>query len=118
VAAVVALLPEYELNPVGLTPPDGIWNSTRPENAQDADLKGFELAYQQPFSFLPGFWSNFGVIANYTYVDSEAEFGDTKSALPGLSKKSYNFTGWSRAEVFELLGPGTPPSATCWPWTP
>jgi TonB-dependent receptor len=34
-------------------------------------MKGFELAYQQFFDMLPGFWSGFGVSANYTYIDSQ-----------------------------------------------
>jgi TonB-dependent receptor len=33
-------------------------------------MKGFEIAYQQFFDMLPGFWSGFGVQANYTYIDS------------------------------------------------
>lgn len=34
-------------------------------------MKGFELAYQQFYDFLPGFWSGFGIQANYTYIDSQ-----------------------------------------------
>ena len=34
-----------------------------------ATLQGYEIAYQQPFSFLPGAWSNFGAILNYTGVE-------------------------------------------------
>lgn len=33
-------------------------------------MKGAELAYQQFFDRLPGFWSGFGVAANYTYIES------------------------------------------------
>ncbi len=33
-------------------------------------IKGFEVAYQQTFDFLPGLLSGFGVSANYTYIDS------------------------------------------------
>jgi TonB-dependent receptor len=33
-------------------------------------IKGFEVAYQQTFDFLPGLLSGFGVNANYTYIDS------------------------------------------------
>ncbi|WP_240310863.1 TonB-dependent receptor [Altererythrobacter sp. ZODW24] len=33
-------------------------------------VKGFEVAYQHTFDFLPGFLSGFGVQANYTYIDS------------------------------------------------
>jgi len=33
-------------------------------------IKGFEVAYQQTFDFLPGFLKGFGVSANYSYVES------------------------------------------------
>jgi TonB-dependent receptor len=41
-----------------------------PQNAdRHSNVKGFELAYQQTYDFLPGFLSGLGVQANYTYVD-------------------------------------------------
>ncbi|MEL6877590.1 MAG: TonB-dependent receptor [Pseudomonadota bacterium] len=40
-----------------------------PSNAQDGVLKGFELAYQHTFDFLPGLLSGFGTQLTYTYVD-------------------------------------------------
>jgi TonB-dependent receptor len=43
----------------------------RPVNATDTGkVKGGELAYQQFYNFLPGFWSGFGIQANYTYIKS------------------------------------------------
>ena len=39
-------------------------------NGDGADLFGVELSWQQQFTFLPGFWSGFGVYANYTYTDA------------------------------------------------
>lgn len=33
-------------------------------------VKGFEIAYQQTYDFLPGFLNGFGVSANYTYIKS------------------------------------------------
>ena len=60
------------------------------ENGVSAEIKGLELAYQQPFA------ENFGAILNFTYADSSADFGaedDVRSTgLPGLSKSSYNAT--------------------------
>ncbi|HEX7325443.1 MAG TPA: TonB-dependent receptor [Rhodanobacteraceae bacterium] len=35
---------------------------------QESALTGAEVAYQQQFSFLPGWLSGFGVTANYTYI--------------------------------------------------
>jgi len=34
-------------------------------------IKGFEVAYQQTFDFLPSFLSGFGVNANYTFIKSK-----------------------------------------------
>ncbi|WP_371194072.1 TonB-dependent receptor [Glaciecola sp. SC05] len=58
------------------------------ENGVSAEIKGLELSYQQPIA------ANFGVIVNYTYADSSADFGaegDVRTTgLPGLSRSSYN----------------------------
>ncbi|HEY0944689.1 MAG TPA: TonB-dependent receptor, partial [Opitutaceae bacterium] len=65
---------------------------TRPRNANAAKIKGFELGYTQFLDFLPEPFRNFGVQANYTYVDSEtpnATLG-IDTPLPNLSKHSYN----------------------------
>ncbi|WP_428156482.1 TonB-dependent receptor [Brevundimonas sp.] len=43
-------------------------------DAPGGTLSGFEIAYQQNFTFLPGFLKNFGVQANYTKIDSELEY--------------------------------------------
>jgi TonB-dependent receptor len=34
-------------------------------------VKGFELAYQQTYDFLPGFLAGLGMSASYTFIDSE-----------------------------------------------
>jgi TonB-dependent receptor len=44
---------------------------TAPINSdKTGKMKGYELAYQQFYDFLPGFWGGFGIQANYTYIDS------------------------------------------------
>ncbi|WP_116808820.1 TonB-dependent receptor [Steroidobacter cummioxidans] len=74
------------------------WQFSLPANTPGGDLKGFEINYQQPFSFLPGFWSNFGLILNYTGVESEIQYlaptglPAAKDDLTGLSKSAYNAT--------------------------
>ena len=74
------------------------WGFNLPTNTPGGDLQGAEISYQQPFTFLPGALSNFGVLLNYTYVDSEVQYLDTSGALAaeetlaGLSKKSANAT--------------------------
>lgn len=77
---------------------DNTWQFAVPTNTDGGDLKGFEISYQQPFSFLPGFFSNFGMILNYTGVQSEIEYlaptgaVAAKDDLTGLSKSAYNAT--------------------------
>lgn len=74
------------------------WQFAQPRNTDGGDLKGFEISYQQPFTFLPGFFSQFGLILNYTGVESEIEYVDqtgavaAKDDLIGLSKSAYNAT--------------------------
>jgi TonB-dependent receptor len=52
---------------------------TQPVNGPTARLKGFELAWQQNLSFLPGVLSGLGLNANYTYTTSDAK-------IPGLGR--------------------------------
>jgi TonB-dependent receptor len=74
------------------------WGFNVPTNTPGGELQGFEISYQQPFSFLPGFMSDFGLIVNYTYVDSEVKYLNTAGAvvaeetLAGLSKNAANAT--------------------------
>ena len=69
-------------------------NLRRPVNGEDAEVSGFELSFQSPFSFLPGALSNAGVVLNFTATDSKATFIDTtdirRTQLPGLSDSTYN----------------------------
>ena len=53
-------------------------------NGGSASIQGFEVAYQQPFTFLPGPFDNFGFQGNYTYVDSDE--------IIGFSPNAYNAT--------------------------
>lgn len=94
------------LNPALLTQP--IWTLTTPVNGTGAKLKGVEVAAQIPFSaFVDGFFSNFGILANATYIDSNADFivqgpatapggaliNQTRpAALANVSRWSYNGT--------------------------
>ncbi|MFC4309826.1 TonB-dependent receptor [Steroidobacter flavus] len=82
------------------------WQFSQPTNTEGGDLKGFEISYQQPFSFLPGFFSHFGLILNYTGVESEIEYLSATGAvaakddLTGLSKSAYNATLYWENERF------------------
>jgi TonB-dependent receptor len=48
--------------------------TTQPINGPHAHIYGFEMAWQQRLSFLPGFLNGSGVRANYSYTTSQATF--------------------------------------------
>jgi TonB-dependent receptor len=80
-------------------PPTDSFTFKRPVNTKGGPLKGFEVSYQQPFTFLPGPFKDLGAIFNYTYVDSKIDYfsalspsGMTQNSLIGLSKNAYNAT--------------------------
>ncbi len=54
-------------------------------------IKGFELTYEQPIG------ENFGVNANYTYADGQADGG---KPLNGTSKNTWNVSGWYENDRF------------------
>lgn len=49
-------------------------NLTTFENTSGGKINGFEIQYQQPFTFLPGFLSRFGTILNYTRIKSNISY--------------------------------------------
>jgi len=67
-------------------------------NGGDAEVRGFEAAYNQSLSFLPGLLDGLGVQASVTVVDSKANYfagnRQIKDDLVGLSKTSYNLVGY------------------------
>lgn len=90
-------LPASLLDNLNASPTDDFVFST-PVNTPGGDLTGVEFNYTQPFSFLPGKWSNTGVQLNYTYVESKIQYVTSSGAmaqkadLTGLSKNSWNAT--------------------------
>jgi TonB-dependent receptor len=78
--------------------PSAEWIFSVPQNTPGGSLEGAELSYQQPFSFLPGLFSNFGLMFNYTYVESEVDYLNAdgslaiRTDLTGLSQNAYNAT--------------------------
>jgi TonB-dependent receptor len=73
-------------------------------NGTGGRLQGFEVQYQQPFTFLPGpAWvKNFGTILNYTKVESDVNFGPSvgQRNLNGLSENSANVTLYYDNDTF------------------
>lgn len=64
-----------------------VYLTSRPFNIASAKVRGFEVGIQQFFDFLPSPLNGLGVIANYTYADSEDSNG---FPLVATSKHSYN----------------------------
>jgi len=70
-----------------------------PINTNGGRLNGFEINYQQPFTFLPGIGKNFGTLLNYTVVQSKIDYATTATGgsyitddLLNLSPTSWNAT--------------------------
>ncbi|RZJ00880.1 MAG: TonB-dependent receptor [Brevundimonas sp.] len=84
----------------------------RPVNSEGGELKGIELNVQQQFTFLPGFWSNFGGLFNYTYVTSDIAYltsttpgaPTVTNTLVGLSKNAANGTLYYEDDAFSIRG--------------
>jgi len=55
-------------------------------NAGTATVNGWEFSYQQQFTFLPGLWKGLGVSANYTYLDTEGDFGNAAGTVRGTNE--------------------------------
>ncbi len=91
-AAVAAVFPTQPQ----LLDPSLIWTYSTAANSEGTKLEGFEIAYQQSFSGLPGIWSNFGFNGNYSYVDAETTVvrsgREVTVPLAGMSNNSWNAT--------------------------
>ncbi|MEY4160741.1 MAG: hypothetical protein RLZZ136_1362, partial [Pseudomonadota bacterium] len=94
------------LNPAQQSQP--IWTLSTTVNGSGATLKGVELAAQLPFkTFTSGFLANFGILANATFIQSDAAFNlqgpatapggalvnvTVTNSLSNVSKQAYNAT--------------------------
>ncbi|UUA71827.1 TonB-dependent receptor [Cellvibrio sp. QJXJ] len=82
------------------------WNFSVPANGPGGDLDGYEISYQQPFTFLPGFWSNFGFIGSFTKVESDLDYlsttGQVQATKPlvNLSDETSSATLYWEDDVF------------------
>jgi iron complex outermembrane recepter protein len=79
-------------------------------NGNQATVSGLELAYEQAFVGLPGWWGGLFVSGNLTLVDSEADYGPTfnnrKAALPDQADRIANLSlGWENERfTFRVSG--------------
>jgi len=68
----------------------GTFTATQPINAGSAWISGFEVAYLQHLSFLPGPLAGIGISANYGYTDSSAKGLPGRSDHPRLLRNAPN----------------------------
>ncbi|TCP33738.1 TonB-dependent receptor [Sphingomonas sp. BK235] len=106
-------------SPAASNPEGQLWQITSVVNGTGASLKGMELSFQTALRFLPGFLRNFGVIANATFIGSDAAYTQSGPAvtpggalvpvtrtetLYGLSKRAYNGTLYYEDARFSARG--------------
>ena len=88
---------------ISLTYPGNVGNKTlvsEPLNAGTAHVQGFEVAYQQRLSYLPGVLRNSGISANYSYTQSQA-FGvdPLRTDSPALLRQAPN--AWNISPTYD-----------------
>jgi iron complex outermembrane receptor protein len=88
--------------------PAGCWSISQLSNGPGSTVKGIEFGFQAPFraftESLPPVLRDMGVLANYTYVDSTADYtflgNPVKERLTNLSNGQYNATLYYDDERF------------------
>jgi len=72
-------------------------------NGTGGEVQGVELSYQQPFSFLPEPFDGFGVLVNYSFIDSSTDLVNSRTGkelpLIGLSENNFNVVAYFENEV-------------------
>ncbi|QXP65558.1 TonB-dependent receptor [Polaribacter sp. AHE13PA] len=81
-----------------------LFDITKPINITDGQIYGFEVGLNQHLSFLPGFAKDFGVKANYSYVESEfdGDLGEQADGFPGTAKHNANGTLYYERSGFSV----------------
>lgn len=79
---------------------------SQPINGPSAHITGFEMAWQQRLSFLPGFLNGSGVRANYSYTSSQATFPagafNNRTDQPALQRQAPN--NWNFDYTYDKKG--------------
>ncbi|WP_256646831.1 TonB-dependent receptor [Thermomonas paludicola] len=99
--------------PAGMTVPvQTTGTMSAPFNGKGGKLQGIELTASLPLDLVFGnAWQGFGVVASASFNDSSIKILDPDSAssvgngpiaLPGLSKRVYNFTAYYERDGFEF----------------
>ena len=91
------ILNSFQPSPIA---PVGTYQVTQPINSGSAWITGFEAAYLQHFSFLPGLFRGLGVSANYGYTASQASGLPGRSDHPRLLRNAPNT--WNLSPTYDL----------------
>jgi TonB-dependent receptor len=81
------VLTNFQPSPVA---PVGTYTTTTPINAGNAAIGGFEAAYLERLTFLPGKLAGLGISANYGYTNSRVSGLPGRSDHPRLLRNSPN----------------------------
>jgi TonB-dependent receptor len=90
------VLTDFQPSPVA---PVGTYSVTQPFNAGSAWIAGFEAAYTEHLSFLPGVLSGLGLSANYGYTNSRTTGLIGRSDHPRLLRNAPNT--WNVSPTFD-----------------
>ncbi|HEY6902767.1 MAG TPA: TonB-dependent receptor [Candidatus Acidoferrales bacterium] len=91
------ILNNFQPSPIA---PVGTYQVTQPINAGNAWITGFEAAFLQHFSFLPGPLRGLGLSANYGYTASQANGLPGRSDHPRLLRNAPNT--WNISPTYDL----------------
>ncbi len=75
------------------------YNQTQPVNGSSAHVQGFELAYEERLTFLPGALRGLGISANYSYTQSQAKGVPGRSDNPALERQAPHT--WNISPTFD-----------------
>ncbi len=82
--------------PGTILPTSSVGRFSGPVNGQGGDMSGYELALSVPFELMTPALEGFGLIANYSQVDSNIDANGPaaggESSMPGLSENMSNLT--------------------------
>ncbi|MBP0904931.1 TonB-dependent receptor [Mariniflexile gromovii] len=81
-----------------------LFNVTSPVNYTGVQLYGFEIGFRQPLGFIGDTFRDFGVQANYTFVDSkfDKEINEVDNSFPGSSKHNFNSVIYYDGDFFGI----------------
>ena len=82
---------------------DELFQVSAPVNTKGGNLRGYEINYQQPFTFLPGILKNFGALLNYTSVKSKIDYLISPNSLATVTDDLLNLSprAWNATLYYE-----------------